>query len=195
MRIALFGTSADPPTIAHQEIINWLASKFDRVAVWAADNPFKNHGASLAQRSQMLDLLIDEIQPSITDRAQVYPNLSNRYTLVTVALAQKLWQNADFTLVIGADLVSQLPKWYHVNELLTQVKLLVIPRPGNQINDEDIQALTKLGASVDIAQLNTPTVSSTAIRTQGISMGITPTIADYIQEHQLYQNIHERTHC
>ena len=49
MKIALFGTSADPPTIAHQKIISWLGSQFDRVAVWAANNPFKVHGAALEQ--------------------------------------------------------------------------------------------------------------------------------------------------
>jgi nicotinate-nucleotide adenylyltransferase len=195
MEIALFGTSADPPTIAHQQIITWLASQFDHVAVWAADNPFKNHGASLENRSRMLELLIEEIEPSITERAQVYPNLSDRYTLETISRAQKLWEDGDFTLVVGADILPQLPKWYRVNELLTQVKLLVIPRPGNDINEADIFNLNRRGANIAIATLNTPTVSSTAIREWGASTGITPQIANYIHQHQLYQNVHDRTYC
>jgi nicotinate-nucleotide adenylyltransferase len=115
--------------------------------------------------------------------------------LETVALAQKLWKDAEFTLVIGSDLVTQLPKWYRVSELLTQVKLLVIPRPGNDINDQDIEALQNLGTKITIAPLTTPTVSSTAIRERSRSIGITPKIADYIQQHQLYQNRHERSYC
>jgi nicotinate-nucleotide adenylyltransferase len=188
MNVTLFGTSADPPTIAHAQIISWLTSQSDRVAVWAADNPFKKHGASLGQRSRMLELLIAEIEPSIRDCAQVYPHLSSRRTLETLAAAKQLWQNADFTLVIGSDLITQLPTWYRVNELLTEVKLLIIPRAGHKINDEDMEILKNLGANTTIAQLSTPTVSSTAIRTKAISTGITPAIAEYIQEHQLYQN-------
>ncbi|MEM6592470.1 MAG: nicotinic acid mononucleotide adenylyltransferase, partial [Cyanobacteria bacterium P01_C01_bin.73] len=38
-RIALFGTSADPPHQGHQAILTWLARRFNHVAVWAADNP------------------------------------------------------------------------------------------------------------------------------------------------------------
>lgn len=40
-RVALFGTSADPPTVGHQAILRWLSEHYDQVAVWAADNPFK----------------------------------------------------------------------------------------------------------------------------------------------------------
>lgn len=47
MNIALFGTSADPPTRGHGKILTWLAQHYDQVAVWAADNPFKQHQASL----------------------------------------------------------------------------------------------------------------------------------------------------
>ncbi|NJM46313.1 MAG: nicotinic acid mononucleotide adenylyltransferase, partial [Alkalinema sp. RU_4_3] len=42
LKLALFGTSADPPTLGHLAIVNYLSAKYDRVAVWAADNPFKS---------------------------------------------------------------------------------------------------------------------------------------------------------
>ncbi len=194
MKIALFGTSADPPTIAHQEIIVWLSTKFDRVAVWAADNPFKEHGASLIQRSQMLELLIGEVTPSIDTRAQVYPNLSSRRTIETLSIAQTIWTDAKFTLTIGADLVTQLPKWYRIGELLAQVDLLIVARDGNPIDKTDLDILTNLGASISFAPLNTPPVSSTIIRTiksHHITVdreiqGLTSAVATYIQQHSLY---------
>lgn len=34
MDIALFGTSADPPTIGHQGILQWLSGRYDVVVVW-----------------------------------------------------------------------------------------------------------------------------------------------------------------
>jgi nicotinate-nucleotide adenylyltransferase len=186
MKIGLFGTSADPPTIAHQEIISWLAAQFDVVAVWAADNPFKTHGASLEQRSQMLELLIAEIDSSITKRTQVYRELSSQRTLETLITARSIWNDGEFTLTIGADLITQLPDWYRVSELLTQVTLLIVPRTGNQIAPKDLQILSDLGAKIEIAPLSTPPISSTAIRNSHSIVGLTPRVAAYIQQHQLY---------
>lgn len=196
MQVALFGTSADPPTIAHQEIISWLASQFDRVAVWAADNPFKTHGASLVQRSQMLELLIAEINPSISPRAQVYPDLSSRRTIETLIKAKTTWNDADFVLVVGADLVAQLPQWYHAAELLAQVRLLIVPRVGIEIESTSLQILTNLGAQISIAPLATPAISSTIIRTNRPHLdaknesiqGLTPAVAKYIQQQRLYES-------
>ena len=193
MQVALFGTSADPPTIAHQEIISWLASKFACVAVWAADNPFKVHGASLEQRSQMLELLISEINPSISQHVQVYPNLSSQYTIESLITAKTIWSDADFVLVVGADLIAQLPKWYRVTELLAQVKLLIIPRTGNEIAQTSLDTLTDLGAQISIAPLATPAISSTIVRTNHSTkasiQGLTPAVARYIQDRKLYEQI------
>jgi nicotinate-nucleotide adenylyltransferase len=46
-KIALFGTSADPPTAGHKTILSWLSQNFDWVAVWASDNPFKIGNAAV----------------------------------------------------------------------------------------------------------------------------------------------------
>jgi nicotinate-nucleotide adenylyltransferase len=187
MKIALFGTSADPPTIAHQKIINWLADKFDAVAVWAADNPFKLHGATLEQRSQMLELLIAEMQLPLNQKAKVYRELSSQRTLESLITARSIWPDSEFTLTVGADLITQLPQWYRVSELLNQVELLIVPRTGNQIEPIDLQRLTDLGATISIAPLSTPAISSTTIRTSRSIVGMTPSVATYTQHHHLYQ--------
>jgi nicotinate-nucleotide adenylyltransferase len=194
MKIALFGTSADPPTIAHQQIISWLGSQFvgaaspqeNRVAVWAADNPFKVHGASLEQRSQMLELLIEEIDPVISKYAQVYRSLSSQRTIETLATAETIWHDSEFTLTIGADLITQLPQWYQADKLLSQVELLIVPRIGNQIESIDLQRLIDMGAKITIAPLATPQISSTVIRNSHSIQGLTPKVATYIQQHNLY---------
>jgi nicotinate-nucleotide adenylyltransferase len=186
MKVALFGTSADPPTIAHQAIISWLTLQFDCVAVWAADNPFKTHGASLEQRSKMLELSISEIDSSMSKHACVYRELSSQRTLETLITARSIWNDSEFMLTIGADLITQLPDWYRVSELLTQVKLLIVPRIGNQIAVKDLKVLTDLGAKIEIAPLSTPPISSTAIRNSHSIVGLTPRVAAYIQQHKLY---------
>lgn len=73
MHIALFGTSADPPHQGHCEILRWLATQFDHVAVWASDNPFKTHQSPLGDRSAMLRLMIGDI-PAPVGRSPSTPN-------------------------------------------------------------------------------------------------------------------------
>jgi nicotinate-nucleotide adenylyltransferase len=166
MKVALFGTSADPPTIAHQQIITWLASQFDLVAV-----------------------LISEIEPPVNRHAQVYRSLSSRRTFESLITAQKIWGDSEFILTIGADLITQLPQWYRASELLDRVKLLIVPRTGNKIEPTDLQRLRDLGAQIAIAPLSTPAISSTAIRNSHSIQGIAPSVATYIQNHNLYSII------
>ncbi|KAM3096874.1 nicotinate-nucleotide adenylyltransferase [Phormidesmis sp. 146-12] len=200
-QIALFGTSADPPTTGHLTILRWLSHRFDEVAVWASDNPFKSHQTALEHRTAMLRLLIHELDlprlhqldlPRLHEldlprqNVQVYPELSSPRSLITVERAQQHWNGAEFTLVIGADLVSQLPQWFRVEDLLKQVKLLVVPRPGYSLVSQDLNRLRQMGADVTIADLSAPDVSSTAYREQGETESVTPPIQDYIDREQLY---------
>ena len=41
--IALFGTSADPPTLGHEALLTELTKIFPKVITWASDNPDKKH--------------------------------------------------------------------------------------------------------------------------------------------------------
>ena len=75
-----------------------------------------------------------------------------------------------------------------ITELLTQVKLLIVPRTGNHIESHDLQILTDLGAKISIAPLTTPPISSTIIRQSHSIQGLTPKVATYIQHHHLYSN-------
>jgi nicotinate-nucleotide adenylyltransferase len=185
LTIALFGTSADPPTVGHLAILRGLSQQFDRVAVWASDNPFKSHQTALEHRTKMLRLLIGESDFS-QQNVQVFPELSSSRTLMTVERAKERWHDAEFTLVIGADLVKQLPQWFRVKDLLKQVKLLVVSRPGYTVMGDDLKRLKQMGAKVTIAHFNSPDVSSTAYREQGNTEGVTPQIQDYIDREQLY---------
>ena len=187
MNIALFGTSADPPSVGHQQILQWLDNHYDRVIVWVSDNPFKSHQASLQHRLVMMQLTIAAIQPR-SQNITLHPKISNPRTINTVEQAKQIWQDANFTLVIGGDLVSQLPTWYRAEDLLSQVKLLVVPRQGATIAQADIDRLINMGTEVAIAPDSTsiPNVSSSDYRNNGNSSVIIPTVAAYIQQKSLY---------
>jgi nicotinate-nucleotide adenylyltransferase len=184
MKIALFGTSADPPTLAHQQIMQWLSDRFPLVAVWAADNPDKVHGATLGQRAAMLELLVADLDDP---QVQVYQELSHRYTVKTLNFARQRWPTAEFSLVIGGDLVAQIDRWQGGPELIRQVELLVVPRPGWSISSADIQRLVNLGGRVQLVDdLQTLAVSSTAVRQAADLQAVPPSVSDYIDRLDLY---------
>jgi nicotinate-nucleotide adenylyltransferase len=186
-RIALFGTSADPPTAGHQAILLWLTERYDWVAVWAADNPFKLHQTPLEHRAKMLRLLIEEIKP-LRQNIGFHPELGSYRTLQSVEKAQNLWGEAtELILVIGSDLVSQLPRWYAVKDLLQQVQLLVVPRPGYAMEEPQLEQLRHLGGKIAIADLTGLDVSSTAYRENGDTEAVTPTVEAYIHQQHLYK--------
>jgi nicotinate-nucleotide adenylyltransferase len=195
-QIALFGTSADPPTIGHAAILQYLSQRFDRVAIWAAENPFKVQQTPLAQRHQMLQLLVDdppEDHPPVADRLQIHPELSHARTWFTLEAARTRWPQAEFTLVVGADLVPQITRWYRANDLLAAVRLLVMPRAGYDLSPADLEPIRALGCRVTIAQVTPPKAASSEYRKQGQRSDnrsandlTTPTIQAYIEREQLY---------
>lgn len=185
-KIALFGTSADPPTAAHQEILSWLSRQYDHVAVWASDNPFKRHQTPLPHRAAMLQLLIEDIRPP-RNNLQIQQDLSHPRALMTVELARQRWPDAELTLVIGSDLVAQLPRWYHIEALLKQVKLLVVPRPGYPLKRSELERLRQIGATVAIAHHQGLQMSSTTYREKKDADLLTPPIQAYIHREQLYE--------
>ncbi|MEC4986174.1 MAG: nicotinate-nucleotide adenylyltransferase [Oscillatoria sp. PMC 1068.18] len=185
-RIALFGSSADPPTAAHQAIIRWLGEHYDRVAVWAADNPMKSQQTPLSHRMRMLRLLICDLDTQV-DKIKLHEDLSYPRSLDTIYKAQEIWgKETEFTLVVGSDLITQMPKWYKIAELLEQVKVLVVPRQGYAIADEDLKQVRNLGGDCEIAAFQVPAVSSTAYREQKDTKIVTQPVENYIQQEHLY---------
>lgn len=186
--IALFGTSADPPHRGHAAILAWLATQFDHVAVWTANNPFKEHQTSLGDRFRMLELLIDDLAvPPM--RVQVHPELSHRRTVVTLERSRQVWPQAQFSLVVGADLVEQLPTWHRAQEIFAAASILVIPRPGYDLRSASLANL-RHHTTVTVAEMPAIDVSSSRYR-QGDDLSaaapeIPPAVQSYIAQHHLY---------
>ena len=192
--IALYGTSAAPHHKGHLGILSRQGQQFDYVAVWASDNPYKAGQSPLADRMEMLKLMIEHLpeqhlpEQGAAKTVALHPTLSHRFTSVTIERAQAIWPTATFTFVIGADLVPQMPKWYQSEAIFQQAKILVFPRPGYPLYDEDVAELRQHGATVAIA---TPPqqfdISSSAYRHAAANrQAVPPAVQDYIHQHNLY---------
>lgn len=129
----------------------------------------------------MLRLSIEAIT-----NVQLHQELSHPRALVTVERAGQRWTDANFTLVIGSDLIDQLPRWYCVESLFRQVKILIVPRPGYPLKQEALQQIRELGAEVAIANLRGLRLSSTTYREHKDPGILVPPVEAYIHQKNLY---------
>jgi len=60
-RIAIFGTSADPPTIGHKKILEELSKIYSFTITYASNNPQKKHEEDISIRSLLLKTLIEDL--------------------------------------------------------------------------------------------------------------------------------------
>lgn len=185
-KIALFGTSADPPHRGHCEILRWLSTQFDHVAVWASDNPFKEHQSPLCDRAAMLRLMIRDI-PTPDGRITLHEDLSHPRSLISAQRASDRWPNAQLALVVGSDLVHQLPRWYKARDLFRIVNILVVPRPGYDLADHDLMEVQLGGGTVEVANIpETFDVSSTYFRQTDDFNALPSAVRAYIDQKNLY---------
>jgi len=159
--IALFGTSADPPTLGHQALLSELTKVFPKVITWASDNPEKKHQIPLIKRTQLLRILVKKIShPNL----ELIQELSSPRAIHTLRKALQLWPEASFTFVIGSDLTVQVPKWLNAKSILSKAKIAIAIRDGWPVSDIQIEEIKRLGGEIELLPFNIPKSSSSKFR-------------------------------
>ncbi|WP_269617429.1 nicotinate-nucleotide adenylyltransferase [Prochlorococcus marinus] len=159
--IALFGTSADPPTLGHEALLNELTRFFPKVITWASDNPDKKHQIPLLKRTQLLRILVKKISHP---KLELIQELSSPRTIHTLKKAFQLWPEASFSFVIGSDLAVQVPKWLNAKSILNKATIAIAMRDGWPISDQQLEEIKKLGGEVDLLPFRIPKSSSSNFR-------------------------------
>ncbi|MFM8259205.1 MAG: nicotinate-nucleotide adenylyltransferase [Vulcanococcus sp.] len=181
--LALFGTSADPPTAGHRALLAGLASTYGQVATWASDNPLKQHGASLAQRAVLLQRLVDDLADP---RISLHQELSSPRALTTLERAAALWPGRELVFVVGGDLAPQVPRWYRAAELLRRCRLAVVPRQGFSLDPAALETLRQLGGRPEVLVLPVPGTASSAVRAQPSPEQLPAAVWNELVKHNLY---------
>ena len=181
--IALFGTSADPPTLGHKAMLRELTKIFPKVITWASDNPDKNHQIPLIKRTQLLKILVKKISHPHLELVQ---ELSSPRTIHTLKKAFKLWPDASFSFVIGSDLAVQIPKWLNSESILNQAKIAIAIRDGWPISDKQIKEIRNLGGEIELLPFKIPGSSSSNFRKRPLEELVPSEIIPTLLEENLY---------
>mgnify|MGYP003334470079 FL=1 len=182
-QLALFGTSADPPTCGHQVLLEALLQRYPAVATWASDNPLKQHGAPLAQRAQLLAALVASIG---NPRLELAQDLSSPWAIETLERAQQRWPQAELVFVVGSDLAPQIPRWKQADQILSRCQLAIAPRGGWPLTAEHRHTLEQLGARLEVLPVQVPATASSQVRRQLDPSQIPAAVLPALLEHNLY---------
>jgi nicotinate-nucleotide adenylyltransferase len=181
--IALFGTSADPPTLGHQALLRGLLRRFPRVATWASDNPMKVHGAALGDRAALLAALVAALDDPRLEHAQ---ELSSPWAITTLERAGRRWPQAGLVFVVGSDLVPQIPRWKAAGDLLQRCRLAIVPRHGWPLAPASLEELTGLGGRFEQLPLAIPATASSNVRHQPRRDQVPAAVWPVLLKHNLY---------
>jgi nicotinate-nucleotide adenylyltransferase len=134
MRVALFGGSFNPPHVGHQLLALYVLETADVDELWFVPcwkHPFDKALEPFEHRLRMTELAAAALGPRarVSDFESKLGGAKSR-TLLTVKGLQAQHPQHEFRLVIGADLVPELPSWYGADELRRSVKLVVVGRAG-----------------------------------------------------------------
>lgn len=181
--IALFGTSADPPTLGHEALLSELTKIFPKVITWASDNPDKKHQIPLLKRTQLLRILVKKISHP---KLELVQELSSPRTIHTLKKAFQLWPEASFSFVIGSDLAMQVPKWLNAKSILSKVRIAIAMRDGWPISDVQLAKIKKLGGRIEILPFTIPESSSSKFRERPQKVLVPEELIPLLLEENLY---------
>ena len=189
-QIALFGTSADPPTFGHQAMLEGLLNLFPKVITWASDNPMKKHSIPLEKRKSLLVALVQAINSPNLEFKQ---DISSPWSIETLKKAKFFWPDKELIFVVGSDLAEQIPTWSESKAFLKKARLAIAPREGWPIHPNHLKVLEALGARIDLLPLEIPASSSSKIRSQNETEQIPPAVLKILLKHNLYGVTAERS--
>ena len=184
--IALFGTSADPPTIGHKKILEELSNIYAYVITYASDNPKKIHKENIFFRKLLLKTLIEEINdPKIIFNQKI----SSPWAIESIEECKKIYPLNKIDFVIGSDLVRDVFAWKNFHKIINEVKLLIIKREGYPIKSNTFKMLENNNVIFEISSLNIPNISSSMIRLNNNYSNLPKSLIDIIEMNNLYESI------
>ena len=170
MRIGILGGTFNPIHTAHVQMARIARDEaaLDQVLlIVSADPPHKRVEGEVPARERyrltQLALVGEEwIVPSDLEILRG----GKSYMLLTLQELKERYPGAELSLIVGSDMLSDLPNWYHPEEVLALADVLCVPRIGRNENDgETAQMLTqRYHTSVRILSGKADMISSTDIR-------------------------------
>ena len=205
MRLGLYGGSFDPIHYGHLLLAESCREqcRLDRVLFLPAAVPPHKRNRELTEASlrvEMLELALGGHEAMATSRYEIDRG-GVSYTVETLRHFRTEYPEAELFLLMGADMLLDLPHWREAAEVCRLATLVTTRRAG--VKEPDLGCISDLVTPEQLEcfgqhQVEMPWIglSSTEIRRrvaqgQNVRFRIPRAVEEYIKTHQLYRELGE----
>ena len=184
--IALFGTSADPPTIGHKKILEELSRIYDFTISYVSNNPKKKHIEDISIRSHLLKTLIEDLDnPKILFNQSV----SSQWAVESIKKCKEIYEFNNLDFVIGSDLIKDMFYWKNFDKIILEVSFFIILREGYPVESNTLKMLETYKVKFKISTIKTPNISSSKFRLNFNCSNLPSSLIDIVKSNNLYESI------
>ena len=184
--IALFGTSADPPTIGHKKILEELSKIYAITISYVSNNPKKTHIEDISIRSHLLKTLIDDLDnPKILFNQKI----SSQWAVESIKKCKEIYKFNDLDFVIGSDLIKDIFYWKNFDKIILEVSFFIILREGYPVESNTLKMLETYKVKFKISNIKTPNISSSNLRLNFNCSNLPSSLIDIVKRNNLYESI------
>jgi len=183
--IALFGTSADPPTIGHKKILEELSKIYSFTISYVSNNPKKKHIEDISIRSHLLKTLIDDLDDY---KILFNQSVTSKWAVESIKKCKKIYEIDNLDFVIGSDLIQDIFCWKNFEKIIKEVSFFIILREGFPVESNTLKMLETYNVKFKISSIKIPNISSSKFRLN-FNYSILPTsLVDFVKKNNLYES-------
>ncbi len=180
MHVAVYGGSFNPPHVAHQLAVTYVLATHAVDTVWVMPTPSHAFGKALApfhHRVEMCRLAMRhfgarvEVSTLEADLAQP----SRTVDTLRAMLAQQ--PDRRVSLMVGADILPETPKWKGWDDIQALAHILVLGRTGYPA-----------AGSVMLPEVSSTEVRQRLAAGQGVDHLVDRAVVEYVAAHGLYRD-------
>ena len=184
--IALFGTSADPPTIGHKKILEELSKIYAFTISYVSNNPKKKHIEDISTRSYLLETLIKDLDnPKISFNQRV----SSQWAIESIKKCKEIYEFNNLDFVIGSDLIKDIFYWKNFEKIIVEVSFFIILREGYPLESNTLKMLETYNVKFKISTIKIPNISSSKFRLNFNCSNLPSSLIDIVKRNNLYESI------
>ena len=183
--IALFGTSADPPTIGHKKILEELSKIYAFTISYVSNNPKKKHIEDISIRSHLLKTLIEDLDnPKILFNQSV----SSQWAIESIKKCKEIYEFNNLDFVIGSDLIKDIFYWKNFDKIILEVSFFIILREGYPVESNTLKMLETYKVKFKISTIKIPETSSSNFRLNFNCSNLPTSLIDIVKNNNLYES-------
>jgi nicotinate-nucleotide adenylyltransferase len=183
--IALFGTSADPPTIGHKKILEELSRIYGYTISYVSNNPKKKHIEDISIRSHLLKTLIEDLEnPKILFNQSV----SSQWAIESIKKCKEIYKFNNLDFVIGSDLIKDIFYWKNFDKIILEVSFFIILREGYPVESNTLKMLETYKVKFKISTIKIPKISSSKFRLNFNYSNLPTSLIEIVKKNNLYES-------